>query len=103
MTAYFYGAQVHLLSSLIYISYSLLDVYKRQVLYNLVGNAIKYTQSGSIKVSAMEKDGYVYISVVDTGIGIPADKINTIFDSFEQITSSVLSLIHIYTTQPLWI
>ncbi|MGI6112868.1 MAG: ATP-binding protein [Mahellales bacterium] len=63
----------------------------QQVLYNLIGNAIKYTQSGSIKVSAMEKDGYIHISVADTGVGIPADKIDNIFDSFEQITSSVSS------------
>ena len=63
----------------------------QQILYNLVGNAIKYTHSGSVKVSAVEKDGHVHISVADTGVGIPADRINNIFDSFEQITDSVSS------------
>ncbi|HHU63667.1 MAG TPA: response regulator [Clostridiales bacterium] len=63
----------------------------QQILYNLVGNAIKYTHSGSVKVSAVEKDGHVHISVADTGVGIPADKINNIFDSFEQVTDSVSS------------
>ncbi|MGB3926926.1 MAG: ATP-binding protein [Caldicoprobacterales bacterium] len=60
----------------------------QQILYNLIGNAIKYTQSGSITVSAKVKDDFVEISVSDTGVGIPADKIDYIFGAYEQISYS---------------
>jgi signal transduction histidine kinase/ligand-binding sensor domain-containing protein/CheY-like chemotaxis protein len=66
----------------------------RQVLLNLVSNALKFTESGEIflKVSLvkMEADGQLELcfSVRDTGIGIPADKLDKLFKSFSQVDSS---------------
>jgi PAS domain S-box-containing protein len=65
----------------------------RQVLMNLVGNAIKFTQAGEIAVRVDEvtvlPDGFnVRLSVRDTGIGIPAHKLNSIFESFTQAESA---------------
>lgn len=57
----------------------------QQILYNLVGNAVKFTDRGSITVSAKQEMNSVVIDVVDTGIGIPADQIEKVFESFEQV------------------
>jgi signal transduction histidine kinase/ligand-binding sensor domain-containing protein/class 3 adenylate cyclase/CheY-like chemotaxis protein len=60
-----------------------------QILHNLVGNAIKFTEAGFVTVSAAEKNGVVEVSVADTGIGIPQDKFDTIFQSFQQVDTSI--------------
>jgi signal transduction histidine kinase/response regulator RpfG family c-di-GMP phosphodiesterase len=65
-----------------------------QVLNNLIGNAIKFTSQGYVSVviqCADRNEKYVVIEgrVTDTGIGIPADKINKIFDSFSQAGSDI--------------
>ena len=65
----------------------------RQVLTNLVGNAIKFTEKGEIEVScAVHKRSasstYLHFSVRDTGIGIAADKQGEIFDAFAQADTS---------------
>lgn len=60
-----------------------------QVLYNLVGNAIKFTERGEVSVRALEKDGMVEITVSDTGIGIPKEKQEEIFEAFEQADGSI--------------
>ncbi|MCJ8274184.1 MAG: ATP-binding protein, partial [Psychrosphaera sp.] len=57
----------------------------QQILHNLVGNAIKFTESGSISVIARVADNRLVIDVVDTGIGIAKEKQGNIFESFEQI------------------
>ena len=65
----------------------------RQILMNLIGNAIKFTSKGEVKltISVDEKNdekSLVRFSVKDTGIGIPDDKVNVIFDSFRQVDES---------------
>ncbi|MDI1361951.1 ATP-binding protein [Methylotenera sp.] len=65
----------------------------RQVLANLLGNAIKFTHEGSVTISAtvLQDDAAkstVRFEIADTGIGIPADKQNKVFESFTQADAS---------------
>ena len=65
----------------------------RQVLANLLGNAVKFTMEGSVTLSATvlqedAKESTVRFEVIDTGVGIAADKQSKIFDSFTQADSS---------------
>lgn len=60
----------------------------QQILYNLVGNAVKFTDQGEIRISAVQEGPVIVISVADTGIGIPRDKHEAIFRSFEQVDAS---------------
>ena len=66
----------------------------RQIIVNLVGNAIKFTESGEIEVTVRmaenqrAADATIAFSVRDTGIGIAPDKLQTIFESFSQADSS---------------
>jgi two-component system, sensor histidine kinase ChiS len=50
----------------------------------LVGNAIKFTEKGEIKITAKRVNHALQITVSDTGIGIPENKLESIFKSFEQ-------------------
>jgi signal transduction histidine kinase len=60
----------------------------RQIVINLMSNAVKFTESGAIEVRAREREGSIEIAVVDTGIGIPPDKLELIFEEFEQADAS---------------
>ena len=62
----------------------------QQIFYNLIGNAIKFTETGRIEVLAAVDDRNVEVTVADTGIGIPSDKLETIFESFEQGDGSIV-------------
>ena len=72
----------------------LLDQVKfRQIIVNILSNAVKFTPSGGIKLSARLEDtgpdgNWLLISVADTGIGIPAEKLSHIFDYFTQVDTS---------------
>jgi len=58
----------------------------RQSLQHLLNNAIKFTSSGGIRVSVQKgQDGFVEISIEDTGPGVPADQSERIFDRFYQV------------------
>jgi signal transduction histidine kinase len=59
-----------------------------QVLLNLVGNAIKFTDSGEVRVSATAANGTFAVSVADTGPGIPPDQLTRVFEQFHQVDSS---------------
>ena len=63
----------------------------QQILHNLVGNAIKFTNEGEIRIEATVRPDAeeLEISVIDTGIGIPAEKHETIFRSFEQADGQI--------------
>jgi signal transduction histidine kinase/CheY-like chemotaxis protein len=65
----------------------------RQILVNLIGNAAKFTEKGGISISAIVEKGELHdrviIKVGDTGIGIPADAMNYIFEPFRQVDGSL--------------
>ena len=67
----------------------------QQVLFNLIGNAVKFTSRGNITISArlsgadQTRLGFVEVHVKDTGIGIPADKQEAIFETFVQADGSI--------------
>jgi signal transduction histidine kinase len=60
-----------------------------QVLLNLVGNAIKFTDAGEVSIAAGARNGRFAVSVTDSGPGIPLDQQNRIFDQFHQVDSSL--------------
>ncbi len=60
----------------------------QQIFYNLIGNSLKFTEKGLIVIDAVLEENFVRISVSDTGIGIPEEKHESIFKSFEQVDSS---------------
>ncbi|MCG6553693.1 MAG: PAS domain S-box protein [Candidatus Magnetominusculus sp. LBB02] len=60
----------------------------KQIMYNLIGNAIKFTDSGKITVTAASDNEFAHISVTDMGIGMKKEDIPFIFDKFRQVDGS---------------
>jgi len=62
----------------------------RQILINLAANAIKFTKKGSVfmRIMPAEEEGQLHFVIQDTGIGIPADRLSQIFESFTQADTS---------------
>ena len=59
-----------------------------KVIMNLLSNAFKFTDRGGIKIVVFIRDEYAVIEVRDTGIGIPADKLDKVFERFSQVDGS---------------
>lgn len=64
-----------------------------QILFNLLHNAVKYTEEGRIMIQAEEKDGMAEISIADTGIGMSEEMLDTIFHPYEQGDSSITAIV----------
>ncbi len=64
------------------------DLRLRQILLNLLGNAIKFTEKGEVLVAVSYAEGCFEFRVRDTGIGVPADRLHRLFQSFSQADSS---------------
>ena len=60
----------------------------KQIIINLLSNALKFTEKGEVKLSAAVEDASLKIAVSDTGVGIPADALEYIFDEFRQVDGS---------------
>ncbi len=67
----------------------------RQVLYNLLSNAVKFTERGSVQLkvylrkASVPGQATIAYEVIDTGVGIPADKLAAIFEEFTQVDGSI--------------
>ena len=63
-----------------------------QIINNLLGNAVKFTQSGYIIIGCVEKAEYHEVYVEDTGAGIPEEELNNIFNEFKQLKNTNVGL-----------
>jgi signal transduction histidine kinase len=62
-----------------------------QCLMNLAGNSLKFTKAGKVEISAQAKGELLVYKVTDTGIGIPPDKIDSLFTEFKQTDATIAS------------
>lgn len=62
----------------------------KQVLLNLVGNAAKFTPSGSVTLRVRQDDGYLQMSVEDTGVGIPVGQMSKVFEKFHRVSAAAV-------------
>jgi GAF domain-containing protein len=62
-----------------------------QCLVNLAGNSLKFTKTGKVEVAVEHKDGLLTYRITDTGIGIPPDKIASLFTEFKQTDATIAS------------
>ena len=58
------------------------------MLLNLVGNAIKFTDTGEVRITATAMNSHFTVAVTDTGPGIPAEELKRVFEQFHQIDNS---------------
>jgi PAS domain S-box-containing protein len=75
------------------------EKYLRQILFNLIGNAVKFTHNGSVEINIKTYDDpedtskiTLHFSVTDTGIGIPKEELNRIFEPFTQVANQNYTL-----------
>lgn len=59
-----------------------------QIMYNLIGNSVKFTDSGGVTICARQRDELLEITVADSGIGIQPDKLDSVYNSFTQADAS---------------
>jgi signal transduction histidine kinase len=60
----------------------------RQMLVNLLSNAVKFTDRGEVRLTSSVRDGMLEIRIVDTGVGIDAENIESVFEPFWQVEQS---------------
>nr|WP_243436143.1 ATP-binding protein [Acanthopleuribacter pedis] len=60
----------------------------QQILFNLVGNAVKFTESGRVTLDAEQRDQMIWVTVADTGLGIAPEHLDNIFESFQRVDLS---------------
>jgi CheY-like chemotaxis protein/anti-sigma regulatory factor (Ser/Thr protein kinase) len=60
----------------------------RQILYNLISNALKFTEAGEIRVTALRTDEGLRFAVADSGVGIPPEAMGQLFNKFAQVDAS---------------
>jgi len=65
------------------------EIKLRQIIINLIGNAIKFTEKGFVEIGMKKMDNYLQFQIKDTGIGIPVEYQKRIFERFHQIESSL--------------
>ena len=63
----------------------------KQILFNLLSNAAKFTEQGEIKVSASPENGNLKLAVADTGIGMKKEALDHIFEEFQQAEKTTAS------------
>ena len=68
------------------------DIHLRQILLNIIANAVKFTESGHVAVIVSRSQTQLMIAVEDTGIGIPEEELDSIFDPFKQVHQHVRGL-----------
>ncbi len=67
----------------------------QQILYNLIGDAVKFTPKGFIKIGAQvspNDDGFIEVNVSDSGLGIPDDEFDLVFESFTQLSENDIGI-----------
>ena len=65
----------------------------KQVMYNIISNAIKFTEDGGVKITMQMQDEWLVVAIADSGIGIKQENLEMIFEQFRQVDSSLTSTV----------